>query len=61
MAPVAVIGGHITTSLALGHRHRCGLSTGGAAYCSGWNGSGQLGDGMSGGSRTEPVVVTRRL
>ena len=35
------------TSLVAGGYHTCGLVSGGTAYCWGWNGSGQLGDGTS--------------
>ena len=40
-----------------GNLHRCGLTTGGAAWCWGSNQAGRLGDGTTEG-RDEPVAVT---
>ena len=64
-APVAVSGGRTYTALVAGGQHTCGLVSGGTAYCWGGNGSGQLGDGMSGtnwndnsANRLAPVVVS---
>lgn len=51
-APVGVTFGQITTSVF----HTCGLSTTGQAYCWGFNGSVQLGDGTS-TSRNTPTAV----
>ncbi|NDG98588.1 MAG: hypothetical protein EBY11_11715, partial [Proteobacteria bacterium] len=48
------------TSLALGHYHTCGLVAGGAAYCWGYNGLGQLGDGTT-QDRAAPVAVSGGL
>lgn len=51
--PTLVAGGSTWTSLAAGgqgpsyDRHACGMSTAGAAYCWGSNGSGQLGIGST--------------
>ena len=65
-APVAVSGGRTFTALVAGVYHTCGLVSGGTAYCWGYNGFGQLGDGTSGISgdnsadRTSPVAVIRR-
>lgn len=39
-----------------GVAHTCGLTEGGGAFCWGWNGNGQLGDGTS-TTRTSPVSV----
>lgn len=40
-------GGNVTYfSLSAGSRHTCGLATGGVAYCWGYNGDGQLGNGI---------------
>ena len=36
--------------------HACGLTTGGAAYCWGYNNSGQVGDGTE-TNRSTPVAV----
>ena len=49
------------TSLAAGHGHTCGLTSGGTAYCWGSNWAGQLGDGTSGTDRTSPVAVSGGL
>jgi alpha-tubulin suppressor-like RCC1 family protein len=55
-APVAVTGGHRFVALSAADSHTCGLTSGGAAYCWGHGGSGQLGDGRSISSAT-PVRV----
>ncbi len=44
LAPTAVFGGLIFTSLDAGFRHTCGLNHTGALYCWGANGAGQLGN-----------------
>jgi len=54
--PVAVAGGLTFASLATGDPQTCGVTTGGAAYCWGYNAFGQLGDGTN-QSRTTPVAV----
>ena len=58
--PVAVAGGLRFSALALGPSHTCGLTTSGAAYCWGFNYSGQLGDG-SWKNRATPVAVSGGL
>jgi len=61
LVPVAVSGGRTFTALVAGYGHTCGLATGGTAYCWGWNGWGQLGDGTGGdfsANRSGPVMVT---
>ena len=58
--PVAVSGGLRFSSLSVGGRHACGLTTAGAAYCWGFNSVGQLGDG-SNNSSSVPVPVTGGL
>ena len=52
-----------TTQLPLvsaGSIHNCGVTTAGAAYCWGWNGFGQLGNGTNTKSNV-PVAVTGGL
>ncbi len=57
-APVAVIGEITFTSLTAGAggHHTCGLTSGGVAYCWGFNFSGQLGDGTT-TTRATPAAV----
>ena len=62
--PSAVSGGLAFTSLVDSGNHRCGLVADGKAYCWGYNGSGQLGDGTAGSpadyraaNRSVPVAV----
>ena len=55
LTPVAVHGGLVFSSLTAGYVHTCGLTTGGAAYCWGYNAYGQLGDGTT----TNRSVPTR--
>ena len=47
------------TSIAVGGAHACGLGSNGQAYCWGWNGYGQLGDGNGGYGKYSltPVLV----
>jgi alpha-tubulin suppressor-like RCC1 family protein len=55
--PVAVQQGGVTfTSIAAGGYHACGLTSGGAAWCWGANGNGQLGDNTTTDQHT-PVAV----
>jgi len=54
---VAVQQGGVTwVSIAAGNDHTCGLTSGGAAYCWGLNGDGQLGDNTT-TQRLTPVAV----
>ena len=45
-----------TPRVQAGVAHTCGIAVGGGAFCWGWNGNGQLGDGTS-TTRTSPVAV----
>src|SRR6266480_3330669 len=55
--PGLVAGGvSFATVSAAGQDHTCGLTTAGSAYCWGYNGFGELGDGTT-TSRTSPVLV----
>ena len=58
-SPESVSGGLTFASVSAGYVHTCGLSTGGAAYCWGYNFNGQLGDGTT-TSSTVPVLVLGR-
>ena len=58
--PVAVAGGLTFTSLSVGDSHACGVTASGAAYCWGFNWTGQLGDGST-VRRATPVVVSGGL
>jgi alpha-tubulin suppressor-like RCC1 family protein len=55
--PVAVAGGLTFASVTAGVYHTCGVTTGGAAYCWGFDGYGQLGDGVPYFSSIRPVPL----
>jgi Regulator of chromosome condensation (RCC1) repeat len=59
--PVAVQQGGVTfTSITAGQLHTCGLTSAGAAWCWGYNDSGQLGDNTT-TDRHTPVAVSGGL
>jgi alpha-tubulin suppressor-like RCC1 family protein len=60
MTPVEVSGSLSFTSLSVGYTHTCGLTGSGAAYCWGFNGDGELGNGSTTNSAV-PVAVTGGL
>lgn len=47
--------------ISAGDSHSCGLNALGTAYCWGENGSGQLGNGVTGGTSLVPVAVSTSL
>ena len=51
--PVPVSGGLMFSALSAGSLHTCGPTAGGAAYCWGLNGDGQLGNNLT----PTPVAV----
>lgn len=55
---VALPEGITATQLSVGAMHNCVIGSDGEAYCWGWNGFGQLGNGES---RNEPYMPTRVL
>jgi alpha-tubulin suppressor-like RCC1 family protein len=55
--PTAVAGGHTFTALSARGPFTCGIVTGGAAYCWGWQGEGELGNGSSGSFNPQPTPV----
>src|SRR2546422_3246722 len=54
--PVRVVSGVTFVAVSAGGFNTCGMTAGGAAYCWGANGEGQLGDGSVDG-RTQPVLI----
>ncbi len=57
LKPTAVAGGITFTSLSVEYQHTCGLTSGGVAYCWGYNASGRLGDGTTTDRSTPTQVV----
>jgi alpha-tubulin suppressor-like RCC1 family protein len=55
--PVPVAGGVSFAAVSAGQAHTCGVTAAGAAYCWGYNGNGQLGDGTT-TNRLTPVLVS---
>ena len=58
--PIPAANGLTFSSLRAGSNHSCGLTASGQAYCWGYNGDGQLGDGLT-ASTSEPAVVSGGL
>ena len=56
-APVPVAGGVIFAQTSAGGAHTCGATTTGDAYCWGFNGNGQVGDGTTTNRLTPARVV----
>ncbi|WP_412745437.1 fibronectin type III domain-containing protein [Krasilnikovia sp. MM14-A1004] len=56
VAAGAIPGGVTLTQIASGNEQTCGLGSNGRAYCWGYNGSGELGDGTTTG-QSAPVEV----
>ena len=59
--PTAVSGGLTFTQMSSSDGTTCGLAAGGAAYCWGYNGQGQLGDGNIGTDTDVPTAVSGGL
>lgn len=60
LSPVAVLGGYRFLAIALGDGHTCAITEGGEAYCWGFNGSGQLGNGTT-DQASNPIRVSGGL
>ena len=56
--PVAVVGGLVFQSLSATGNHTCGVTTAKVAYCWGYNGYGELGNGTTAGSAMPVQVKT---
>lgn len=61
LVPTAVAGGLQWGMVTLGQYHTCGLTTGGDAYCWGYDGYGQLGDNNPFANQGVPVAVKDSL
>jgi hypothetical protein len=61
LTPVAVSGGLTFGMVSAGaNEHTCGVTTGGQAWCWGWNNYGEVGDGTT-TTRLAPVAVSGGL
>jgi len=62
-APTPVAGGHTFIALEAGGPFTCGIAVGGAAWCWGWEGEGELGNGASQtfNGQPSPVLVNGGL
>jgi alpha-tubulin suppressor-like RCC1 family protein len=56
LSPIPVAGGLTFAAVSAGTGYTCGVTMAGAAYCWGYNGTGQLGDGTA-TERRSPVAV----
>jgi len=61
IVPAPVSGGNNFQSIAVGFEHTCGLTSGGAAYCWGFDSAGALGNGQATGSTGTPTPVVGGL
>ena len=55
---VGALAGVPITQIAVGLEHMCALDNAGAAYCAGYNGYGELGDGNTTNSAAMTAVDT---
>src|SRR5207247_2203514 len=60
LVPTPVAGGRTFAAVSAGDYHTCGVTTSGAVYCWGLNGSGQLGDATT-ANRLVPTAVAGGL
>src|SRR5690606_29975804 len=56
--PSPVSGSLAFSQITTGGVHTCGLTVNGRVYCWGWNSSGQLGIGSTGGSKPVPTPLS---
>ena len=59
--PTAVSGALTLAQITVGNTTACGLTSGGAGYCWGAGGSGQLGNGTTTATQTTPTTVSGAL
>lgn len=59
--PVAIFGTLNFATLSVGDIHTCGVTSGGAGYCWGYNGNGQLGDDLLGTNTSQRSAVAGGL